>query len=737
MCGRLTDEQLRAVERALEGRNVRVRAVPGAGKTFTCLRMAAELEVRGKRVLQLTYSCALKNEWRRKRPATGDGPLSRPHSFHSFACALHELVPGAGGRRPCNDDALEAMLASEPPALEARHIADVILVDETQDLTPLYARLLRWYGRACRARFQIVVVGQERQAVYKDGTGGNTPLERRADVRYLTTDDAFGDLLRTSGWCECPFTVSFRLTNVNARTINSLFDTCIEGGNRVDRGCQPIWYCANMFHFAQIAALVKAFIDEYGIGGVQLVAPSWGRENSGIATRGVRNALGEMGYLFAESSSAVTEGKLVTYTCSGSKGTEGLCDIILGADSFAWYVNEESKFVAMTRAREQLVCIQHHQNLPWIGGDSPRDMERHGFDVRIVDEFRPKRQDAFSRTLTVSDLDRSCASLRDLVASHCDFETVVESEGPLEMPQTVSFSSHEEDLNVLQGIFIPFEFARRQTGAAPGFYDIFRPIVVTDRDRGQSAIDAVVGDIPCCDALKRALSAARPPTERKIRDAIEDHLRRHDMEAEADRLVTKARYDELFPSQMLEGLRELSRRPIGTWNAAESANAAIAGHVFRRDHWMLRQVMNYEWATAYEHVATECHERMRSVLGAYTQATFEVPATFRLVAAMDAPAGSPMRAAGLFGRIDCVVRRGAGGRATIVEFKFKRGDLEANDRLQLFLYMCIWAARHPDEPLPDGILHNARTNETCRATLRPSAAPDEILTRAIKTHLGV
>ena len=60
----LTPEQQGVVTAALAGYNVRVLAVPGAGKTFTLERLAADLREAGKQVLCLTYSSRLKTEWR-------------------------------------------------------------------------------------------------------------------------------------------------------------------------------------------------------------------------------------------------------------------------------------------------------------------------------------------------------------------------------------------------------------------------------------------------------------------------------------------------------------------------------------------------------------------------------------------------------------------------------------------------------------------------------------------------
>ena len=158
----LTTEQQEAVDCALRGCNVRVRAVPGAGKTHTLIVLAPVLENAGRKVLQLTYSSALKTEWREKRgEQTG---LSMPHSFHSFACVLHSYLDDPCDK-PIEDAPLRHMLMLPPPTLPEWLVADVIIVDEMQDVCALYARLLHWYAAACGRTFQKIVVGQEDQNV--------------------------------------------------------------------------------------------------------------------------------------------------------------------------------------------------------------------------------------------------------------------------------------------------------------------------------------------------------------------------------------------------------------------------------------------------------------------------------------------------------------------------------------------------------------------------------------------
>jgi len=75
-------EQQAVIAAEMGGCNVRILAVPGAGKTFTLERVAAKLRLIKKRVLCLTDRRTLQIEWREKNPMYGED-IPR---FHSLAC---------------------------------------------------------------------------------------------------------------------------------------------------------------------------------------------------------------------------------------------------------------------------------------------------------------------------------------------------------------------------------------------------------------------------------------------------------------------------------------------------------------------------------------------------------------------------------------------------------------------------------------------------------------------------
>lgn len=743
MSDRLTDEQQKVVDMALQGWNVRVRAVPGAGKTFTCLRLAAALEANGLRVLQITYSSTLKQEWREKRK--DQRGMFIPHSFHSFARALHKHMQLTVSE-PIKEDSLRKMISEPPCTLEKEYVADVIIVDETQDCCELYARLLEWYGRACGAKFQMVVVGQEDQAVFADGgKGGNNKVDERADLKYLLKDDAFGELLRSHEWIECPFTRSFRLTPSHARAINSLFEADITGCNQRDEDKKPIWICCNILDTRAVAQRVVDFLTQYGQLNTQLVAASWSEE-SNLASKSVRNYLSNMSFKFAPSNAdaEIKRNKTIFYTCCGSKGTEARCTIILGADSFASYVNRPSKFVAMTRAREQLVVFQHYQNLPWMN-NKPEDLRQHGFIVEMSKPFKPEQKPAQPQIPSVTDLLRSAGNLQRLMDAFCEWHVEQEPQHVSPVPQTVSFGEHSESLSRLLGVFIPFAFAVWNYDAAPRFDHIFEPIIVSTKEKGKAAIDEVELDmsmngecLPNIRQLKHVIhTAVRKTSEQQIAEAIKNHLTHHGFENYANRIITKSNYERAFPVKKRYELNNIRVLPIAQWSPSDAAHAAMAADAFNGDHYVLRQLENYDWALEHIDIVQGSHELLSRSLNLLcpSEVKFEVSTTYSLDKAKDF-SNAPYPIKGLAGRIDCVAHTSQGG-TVLLEFKFS-AELGADNRVQLFLYMCMWVARQEDPAAAlisvTGILLNVRTGERLKAKFRPETPVASVIEAALDLH---
>jgi hypothetical protein len=715
----LTTEQQAAVDRAVEGCNVRVRAVPGAGKTHTLIALAPRLESIGRKVLQLTYSRALLDEWRGKRGnQTG---LRKPHSFHSFACVLNRYLDDPG-ELPKEDDPLRRMLDHPPPTLSADWVADVILVDEMQDVCPLFASFLQWYAKACGRTFQMIFVGQEDQIVYECLQG-----DKQADLQFFLQGDAFAKMLATPEWVECRFTMSFRLTPAHADAVNGVFGTSIVGCNTTNVNRKPRLNVCNMFDTNAVANEIQRLIKEYGT--VQLVAPSWKKGSRSPAMK-IRNRLSHMGVKFADSDDGmdVKKNKIVCYTCHSVKGTESECTIVLGADDFSSWMCRPAIFVSYTRAREQLVIFQHHKQKTWILEGAPCEYDERGFEVNVMVPYSPnKRSVPAARFITVTDLLRSDSVLTQLMEG-TSWVTEQAPDKALDVADTIDFNDHSENLPHLLGIIIPFWYAVRDHATAPRFDHIFDPIVITNKNKGEQAIEevryAMTKNGEKFPEFERSLFAN---SDTVLVQVIQTHLRKHGHEDYASRVISQKEYDAKFPSGLRHTLGRLRKASPTEWEPADVARAALASDAFDGSHCTLHQVPYYDWVLESEEVAACCHSHMREVCDDDT-ARFEAPVQYAFETARTYKQ-SLYPVSGLHGRVDCVVGN------TIVEFKFAE-QLTTSYRLQLFLYMCMWLMEHPNEGGVTGILLNVRTGERLRMRLTDMERASRVLQRAVALHFG-
>ena len=128
----LSVEQQNILNVVKTGKNVVVDAVAGTGKTTLILSIAKELS--DKKILQMTYNKSLKFEVREKIRDAGLENL-QVHTYHSLAVAYY------------SDDAFvdnelrKIIKCNTRPKKEIPKV-DVLVLDESQDMTYLYFQLM-------------------------------------------------------------------------------------------------------------------------------------------------------------------------------------------------------------------------------------------------------------------------------------------------------------------------------------------------------------------------------------------------------------------------------------------------------------------------------------------------------------------------------------------------------------------------------------------------------------------
>lgn len=384
----LTDEQNEALQLVLEGYNVSIQAVPGAGKTTTLKHIMNALQKKGLEVCGVTYSKVLKEEWRLE-----DGKnASHIHSFHSLARYFY----GYDGF--VDDSVLKGFLQREPLLTRNYH---VVLIDEAQDMNPLYKMLLEKIFKSV----QLCVVGQAQQEVFNYRSG-----DLKANKEFLTRPDRLlHDITNPlSSWRHRHFTLSLRLTKKIANFVNCFFD--LPPSNRI-KGVNPSkssfidYHVVNMWHTQKIVEEIMHYRNKFW-GKVYLVSPNQIKEQGGeTPLKKISKLLSQNGVNMQSTDDKGT--CMVHTTCCGVKGQNlikenDLC-IVLGADTFSDWVSLSQQFVAFTRS-PNLVVFQDHKRYPWKTNATLKDLEKYGANVIVHQYDHTRSKICFDKTTTTKAL---------------------------------------------------------------------------------------------------------------------------------------------------------------------------------------------------------------------------------------------------------------------------------------------------------------------------------------------
>lgn len=387
-------EQRRVLDAVKAGHNVLVDAVAGSGKTTCNLHIAQSCP--DKRVLLLTYNARLKLETRQRTLALGLRNLE-VHSLHSFCTTYYD--------RACYTDAAMKRLLDEvgevplkPKWAAGKASArnggrpggryDIVIVDEAQDITPLYHRLV------CRIIFdnggrnQMVVMGDQYQSIY---------TFNGADPRYLTmAPHLYMAAEPTATWTRCTLLQTFRVPAAVADFINR---RCL-GTKRLrvaaGRGTSGAVTIVNQDPFQWCRYVVKEvrrlFDRGYTPGDVFILAPSvrgrGGGNRNPLAL--IENALkahfkGLNVFVPVSDDSRldadVVRDKLTITTFHQSKGLERsvVFATCFDAGYFEFYARDAPRdrcpntmYVAMTRTMDRLYLLKTVDNAPldfFVAGD--------------------------------------------------------------------------------------------------------------------------------------------------------------------------------------------------------------------------------------------------------------------------------------------------------------------------------------------------------------------------------
>lgn len=197
-----TIEQEKIFKKYREGLNIYINAGPGCGKTTTTI----ELIRRNKknRFIMITYNSRLKKEGRDKIEEMGL-ENGEAHSFHSLVYKYYS--------KGYNDENIKKVL-NDNIELKEGWGEDTIIIDECQDMTYLYHKIIKKYMRDKKRKYQIIIIGDINQSIY------GYKMDNNSDHRYLTLCEHIYKKYSDRGWEKLKLSESFRITKSISYFIN-------------------------------------------------------------------------------------------------------------------------------------------------------------------------------------------------------------------------------------------------------------------------------------------------------------------------------------------------------------------------------------------------------------------------------------------------------------------------------------------------------------------------------------
>lgn len=366
-------QQLEAIELACRrDTHVWINAVPGSGKTTTLAHIAKKLP--DLHFALVTYNRQLRDDTRARLAACGITNVV-VQTYHSLCKRFYDRTSGS-----FKDDLIENVLRNDIHPLEPSTTRfDYLLLDEQQDCAHLYHALACKVIRdLCKPNTVFVVVGDHRQNVY---------AYKGTDARFLTLSPfIYPPSNHGIRWTSCRLTETRRCTRHIARFV----ERCVMTGevgqfvstNEPHARDVPVDYVVvNMFgNENKIVDRLEARCKLIGCSmyDVMIIVPSL--RNTLCAAHILQRALTARGYSCyvpgngsddCEMSENAMKNKIIFSTFHQSKGREAPIVVVLGFDmSYFRFFDREGDptrcspplFVAATRAKTYMMLVHHCQN---------------------------------------------------------------------------------------------------------------------------------------------------------------------------------------------------------------------------------------------------------------------------------------------------------------------------------------------------------------------------------------
>jgi hypothetical protein len=356
----MSNEQTVVYQHILNGHNAIVDACAGSGKSTTILSIATHIPDRF--FIQLTYNSMLCNEIQTKVDLLRLQNL-KIYTFHSLAVRYYSSDAHT-------DTAIRRILRNKKPPRSEIPKMNVLVIDEAQDMTFLYFKLVVKFCRDYGEPIQLLVLGDFMQGLYEF---------KGADTRFLTcANNIWNDfeLLSSRTFHNCSLKMSYRITQPMADFVNKV----MLGEERLlaCRDGEPVVYLRRSSRDAEKYVIYK--INQLLMAGAKpsdffILGGSVKGQNSAI--RRMENILVENNIpchvpMFENEKidERVIEGKIVFSTFHSVKGRQRKYVFVMGFDQsyFTFFARNlphticpNTLYVACTRATHGLFLIERNE----------------------------------------------------------------------------------------------------------------------------------------------------------------------------------------------------------------------------------------------------------------------------------------------------------------------------------------------------------------------------------------
>ena len=351
-------EQIAIIDAIKDKKNVQVSAVAGSGKTTTICMLGKAMP--NINALLLTYNRRLRTETYAKMRKNHISNI-QVSNFHSF-CYNKYFVSGN------TDQLIHDALDDWESCDEIKFRYDMIILDEAQDLTPLYVRLVRMIVKHNATKPQLIIIGDERQTIY--GFNG-------ADSRFLTHANKIFKF-NNYKWTRLTLSTSYRMSN----SITNFINKCVLKEDLItsngEEGIKPRYIFCNAFDIAPVNELILHYLVKFGYsyGDIFVLAPSIQSDLSPVKMLANNLSTNHDIPVFMPTSdsekldSKQSNDKMVFATFHQVKGLQRKCVIVMGFDnSYYYYYNPDANkaicpnemYVGLTRCSERLTVVHHYK----------------------------------------------------------------------------------------------------------------------------------------------------------------------------------------------------------------------------------------------------------------------------------------------------------------------------------------------------------------------------------------